>query len=159
MWVNYLLINSALLFHLNNAHVSMNVIHPQFINSSLTINTQTNVWTHCRHCKKKRKRGRDGHTNKKKSYTVIFISTIIFITITIITITVLPPHMDPIPRIISSLSVAPGGCVIVCWCAAAPAAVGTVTPVDSQPDVFFFSPLILGQRLCQVHRGNRGMVL
>lgn len=50
----------------------------------------------------------------KKSYTVIVISAIIFITITIITITVLPPHMYPIPRIISSLSVAPGGCVIVC---------------------------------------------
>lgn len=49
--------------------------------------------------------------------------------------------MYPIPRIISSLSVAPGGCVIVCWCADTPAAVCAVTPVDSQPDVFFFSSL------------------
>ena len=112
--------------------------------------------------------GRHAVNKSEKSHTVIVISAIIFITITVITITVFPPHMYPIPRIISSLSVAPGGCVIVCWCAAAPAAaVGTVTPVDSQPDVFFslslsfsfFSPLLLGQRLCQVHRGNRGMVL
>ena len=80
----------------------------------------------------------DSAHKSKESYAVIVISAIIFITITIITITVLPPHMYPIPRIISSLSVAPGGCVIVCWCADAPAAVCAVTPVDSQPDVFCF---------------------
>lgn len=98
--------------------------------------------THCREREKGEVGAGDGHGahKSKKSYTVIVISAIIFITITIITITVLLPHMYPIPRIISSLSVAPGGCVIVCWCADTPAAVCTVTPVDSQPDGFFFTP-------------------
>lgn len=157
--------------HLHNWHHRLRNICYLSLCLFLTLNhkyTHTHkhacILTHTRktHCRERQGAGDNRHSahKSKKSYTVIVISAIIFITITIITITVLPHHMYPIPRIISLLSVAPGGCVIVCWCADTPAADGAVTPVDSQPDVFFFfSPLILGRRLCQVHRGNRGMVL
>lgn len=73
--------------------------------------------------KKKKERGALGRESdmvltNQKSYNVIviIINAIVFITLSIITITVLCPHMYPIPRIISSLSVVPGGCVIFCCC-------------------------------------------
>lgn len=97
----------------------------------------------------------------KNSYCVIVISNIIFLTTNIITITTLPPHMYPISRIISSLPVAPGVPT------SSSADVCVVTPVNSQPND---PPLPLTPPppnpysgtmavLCQVHRGNRGMVL
>lgn len=61
-------------------------------------------------------RVRHGANKSEKSHTVTIISAIVFITLSIITITVLGPHMYPIPRIISSLSVAPRGRVIICCC-------------------------------------------